>query len=98
MAHTGMIAIAEKGQQSLSHLPRKNGDTVNPAPFFLVWENVNDARAKKDEWLSWPWQLTGIELTNFTREYPHSAPSATADEKVTQGFSLSAALHEMPCD
>lgn len=35
MAHTGMIAIAEKGQQSLSYLSRINGDSVNPAPFFF---------------------------------------------------------------
>ncbi|OQK16877.1 hypothetical protein AU255_02955 [Methyloprofundus sedimenti] len=96
MAHTGMIAITEKGQQSLSHLPRINGETVNPAPFFLIWENINDAPARTDEWLSWPWQLTDIELTHFAREYPNSAPPATADEKVTQGF-LAFRQHCMKC-
>jgi mono/diheme cytochrome c family protein len=85
-AHTGMVATGEHGRHGFSLLPRKNGEAIDPGAFFLVWENINDTNAKKDAWLSWPWQLVGIELTSLEREYPHSAPPETASEAVNQGF------------
>lgn len=96
-AHTGMIATGEKGQTGFSQLQRKNAESIDPGPFFLVWENINDTGARQDHWLSWPWQLTSMELTSLVREYPHSAPPAdNTDEQVNQGF-LAFRQHCMKC-
>lgn len=94
--HTGMIAISEKNRTGFDLLHRPNGENINPGPFFLVWENFIDTSAKKDNWLSWPWQLTAIELTSLAREYPHSAPPETANDRVNQGF-LAFRQHCMKC-
>ena len=37
-------------------------------------------------WLSWPWQITGIELTSLSREFPHSAPPALSGEVAKAGY------------
>ena len=84
--HNGMIAIGENGQHGFTKLLRSNSDTVDPAPFFLVWENIRDISARKEPWLSWPWQLKSIELTSFKREYPNSTPPSSSSKSVKKGF------------
>ena len=86
LKYKGMIAIGENGRGVFSPLARSNGETVDPGPFFLVWENIQDVAAKKEPWLSWPWQLTTLELTSFEREYPHSSPPSASPESVKKGF------------
>ena len=85
-ANFGLIATGENGDSGFGKLKRKNGETVDPGPFFLVWENIKNTAAKKDSWLSWPWQITSIELTSFTREFPHSAPPEQAGNLAQKGF------------
>ncbi|MEQ1531680.1 MAG: c-type cytochrome, partial [Methylococcales bacterium] len=84
--HNGLIAVGENGRQGFSVLVRKNAESIDPGPFFLVWENIHDVAGKKESWLSWPWQLAGIELTSFEREYPHSTPPPASHETVKKGF------------
>ena len=81
-----MIAIGENGKLGFSQLVRSNNERVDPGPFFLVWENIIDVTARKESWLSWPWQLTSIELTSFKREYPNSTPPSTSSTAVKRGF------------
>lgn len=85
-ANFGVISIDEAGKQGFGELQRKNGETVDPGPFFLVWENLKNTRANTDLWLSWPWQITGVELTSFAHEFPHSAPPNTAGRLAQKGF------------
>jgi cytochrome c2 len=95
-AHTGMIATGERGIEGFSRLKRENADSINPGPFFLVWENIKDTIAKQEHWLGWPWQLSAIELTSFAKEYPHSAPPDNSNNQVKQGF-LDFQQHCMKC-
>lgn len=84
--HTGLIATSEVGQKGFKRIERKNNETLDPGPFFLVWENIEDRNAKQEYWLSWPWQITDIELTSFAKENPNSAPPENVDGSVKQGF------------
>ena len=86
LAHNGVIAIGEDGHLGFAPLTRKTGEVIAPGAFYLMWENINDVSAKKDNWLSGAWQLTRIELTNFAQEYPRSSPPDTTDSKVNRGF------------
>lgn len=86
IANFGVISTREKEHQGFSELRRKNGETVDPGPFFLVWENIKDPGAKEDSWLSWPWQITSIELTSFAREFPNSAPPDHSGNLAQKGF------------
>jgi len=84
--HTGLIATGETGQNGFKRIQRDNKESIDPDPFFLVWENIKDSRAKQEHWLSWPWQLSSIELTSFAKENPNSAPPENSDIKAKQGF------------
>ncbi len=94
--HRGLIAFKEVGRTGLSAIARKNGELIDPGPFFLVWENIMDQAAKKQDWLSWPWQLATITLTDYQHEFPHAVPTGSADKQVQQGFIL-AMQHCIKC-
>jgi mono/diheme cytochrome c family protein len=87
VAHHGLVAYREPGKDGLSTFPRARDETIDPGPFFLVWENISDTAAKSDPWLSWPWQLTAIELTRLDREFPRTAPPSNASEDAKRGFT-----------
>jgi mono/diheme cytochrome c family protein len=86
-AHRGLVAYKEPGRDGMSPFPRSQGEAIDPSPYFLVWENIEDAGAKTESWLSWPWQLTAIELTRLDREFPRTAPPAGAPEDAKRGFT-----------
>ncbi len=86
IAGSGVISTGEKGQTGFLKLLRSNEETVDPGPFYLVWENIKDKGNNEDPWLSWPWQITGIELTSLSREFPHSAPPALSGEVAKAGY------------
>ena len=85
--HTGLMAYADAGADQLLPIGDGHGGTVNPGPFYLVWENLKDLQAKNDAWLQWPWQLVRIELTSIERQYPRTAPPPGASESVLRGFN-----------
>jgi mono/diheme cytochrome c family protein len=87
LAHRGLVALREEGRENFSLVQRRQGETVNPGPFWLVWDTIGDSSAKTDAWLSWPWQLAGLELTRLNREFSRSAPSADASEEANRGFT-----------
>ena len=85
--HSGLMAYADAGQDRLQALGDGHGGTVDPGPFYLVWENIQDRGARQDPWLQWPWQLAKVELTSIEREYPQTAPPPGASEAVVRGFN-----------
>jgi mono/diheme cytochrome c family protein len=85
--HQGLMAYADAGTDRLRPLGDGHGGTVDPGPFYLVWENRKDTGARTDPWLQWPWQLARVELTSLEREYPQTAPPAGASPEVLRGFN-----------
>ncbi len=84
--HSGLIALREAGKPGFSSIRRENGEQIDPGPFYLLWENIHDHKANKEGWLSWPWQLASIELTDFSKEFPRAAPPASSSDNAKQGF------------
>ena len=85
--HQGLMAYADAGADRLRPLGDGHGGTVDPGPFYLIWENLKDTGARTDPWLQWPWQLAKVELTSLEREYPQTAPLAGASPEVLRGFN-----------
>jgi mono/diheme cytochrome c family protein len=86
-AHRGLVAYKEQDRNGFTPLRRGQGKTIDPGPYFLVWDNIGDTSAKTEPWLSWPWQLAAIELTRLDREFPRTAPPAGAPEEAERGFT-----------
>jgi mono/diheme cytochrome c family protein len=86
-AHQGLVAWKEPGRDGMAAFRGAHGETVDPGPYFLVWETREDRAAGTEPWLSWPWQLVAIELTRFDREFPRTAPPEPASEDAKRGFT-----------
>jgi cytochrome c2 len=87
LAHRGLVAFREEGRDGFSPFRRGQGETVDPSPFWVVWDVSDDPAAKSDPWLSWPWQLAGLELVRLDREFPRAAPPSEASEEAKRGFT-----------
>lgn len=87
LAHHGLVAYGEAGKPGFAPIQPTPGASVQPGPYWLVWDVQADPAAKTDAWLSWPWQLARIELTRLEREFPRAAPPADASEQANRGFT-----------
>ncbi|CAI8892616.1 Cytochrome c domain-containing protein [Methylocaldum szegediense] len=87
LAHRGLAAFREDGRDGLNPFQRGRGEMVDPGPFWVVWDVFEDPAAKSDPWVSWPWQLVGMELVRLDLEFPRAAPPADASEEVKRGFT-----------
>jgi cytochrome c2 len=85
--HSGVMAYADAGADTFGRLGDGHGGTVDPGPFYLVWDNIRDSAARKDTQLQWPWQVVAVELTRLAREYPHAAPLPDTSDHVQRGFN-----------
>lgn len=85
--HTGYIALKEAGQSGFPRVTLPNGETLDPGPLYVVWENVHDVSAKNDPQLSWSWQLARVSLHRSATLYARSTPAADGDADVTAGFT-----------
>jgi cytochrome c2 len=61
---------------------------VSLAPFYLVWDNRDDATLKADGATHWPYQVMALELWNYDELFKKSLPSENASVEVHKGFRL----------
>ena len=62
----------------------KGRGTVVPAPFYVVWRDVDPADAN----FRWPYQLVSLSVETFDRRYGNAAPPAGTAEEARNGFRL----------
>ena len=80
----GYLAFADAerekaGQSGWAPIDRKQ---VDPAPFYVVWENA----AQHDTTVyPWPYQLVRIEIGAIASEYPHIVPTSRRQGAPTRG-------------
>jgi mono/diheme cytochrome c family protein len=84
----GLIAVNEAGRSGFALIRQPNGETIDPGPAYLVWDNIGTLDAVDREWLAWPWQLTRIALYRYQDLYPHSVPTATSSTAVKHGATV----------
>ena len=84
--HRPILAFAQPGRSGFEPIRRANGQIVDPGPYYLVWDTSQDPDAAKENWLSWPWQLTTIELV--AAQLPEAAllPPAGSSDLVEKGY------------
>lgn len=64
-------------------IDRKQAD---PGPYYVVWEKPAQRDAHR---YPWPYQLAAIELSSFTRRFPHIAPTGVPDgDAAWAGFRI----------
>jgi mono/diheme cytochrome c family protein len=85
--HAAFIALKEAGQSGFPRVTLPNGETLDPGPLYVVWENIHDVSAKNDPALAWSWQLARVSLHRAASLYGRSTPAAESNANVKAGFT-----------
>ena len=64
----------------------QNNEVVQLGPFYLVWDNIKYPELKAEGGSDWPYQVTTIDLINFSDRFPNMAPPGNSSEGVKGGF------------
>ncbi|MGB5809690.1 MAG: cytochrome c [Polyangiales bacterium] len=84
----GFLAIDRPGDVGFSILKEEEGEKrrVALAPFYVVWENLDDAHARSQGDYGWPYQVVAIDLVSFRSRFGAMAPPDDASAQVLAGF------------
>jgi mono/diheme cytochrome c family protein len=74
----------------------QNNELVELGPFYLVWDNLKHPELKAEGSEGWPYEVTTIELINFSDRFPYMSPPKKSSEAVKNGF-LAFRKHCMTC-
>lgn len=57
------------------------------APYYLVWENIDDDAIRSEGDYGWPYQLVGVDLIRSGDRFPRMLPPDGASERELAGFA-----------
>jgi len=85
--HRAWLAF-ERENQSFTIRKRESGElkTVELGPFYLVWENLLDAKVRQEADYGWPYQLVGVDLIRTRDRFPGMIPSVDVSSPARAGF------------
>ena len=88
-AHSAFLAFARNDQAGFTILKRESGvqKTVELAPYYVVWENLDDAKIRMEADYGWPYQLKGVDLVRSEDRFRAMTPSRGASPQVQAGFA-----------
>jgi mono/diheme cytochrome c family protein len=89
LAHRAWLAFAraDRDDFSIDKLESGRVQRIELGPFYLVWENLDDAVIRQDADYGWPYQLVGIDLIATRDRFPRMSPPAGAPPQVVDGFA-----------
>lgn len=86
--HQAWLAFERPGADfTIDKLESGRRQEISLAPFYLVWENRDDAVVRAEGDYGWPYQLVGIELVRARDRFPKMTPLASADALVAEGYT-----------
>jgi len=89
VAHNALLAFARRDRAEFTLRKRESGalKQVDLAPFYLVWENLDDALMRAEGDYGWPYQLVAVDLIRARDHFPKMAPPPSAPAPVQAGFA-----------
>lgn len=85
--HRAWLAFA-RVDSGFSIAKRESGQlrSVPLAPFYLIWENLDDLRVRREGDYGWPYQLVGVDVIRTRERFPRMAPPEGSPAPVRAGF------------
>lgn len=86
--HRAFLAIERLGDVGFTILKEEAGrrQRIELGPFYVIWENLDDARVRTEGDYGWPYQVMKIELVSFRSRFREMAPPPDASADVVAGF------------
>ncbi len=88
LEHRAWLALARSGDAGFTIEKLESGrrQRIDLAPFYLIWENLDDPEVRRDGDYGWPYQLVGIDVIRAGNRFPRMAPPESAAPEVARGF------------
>lgn len=88
LEHRAWIAFARPGASGFEIEKTESGTkkTVDLSPFYLVWENLDDAQIRQESDYGWPYQLVGVDLIRSADRFPGLTPPPDSSPEIQAGF------------
>ena len=88
LAHRAWLAFARRDRNDFTLRKRESGvvKRIELAPFYLVWDNLEDPALRADGDYGWPYQLIALNMIRARDHFPKMAPAASAPAAVQAGF------------
>lgn len=90
LEHRAQLAFARRDRADFTLRKRESGvlKQIDLAPFYLVWENLDDTRLRAEGDYGWPYQLIALDLIRARDHFPKMAPDLSAPAVVQAGFAV----------
>ena len=87
-SYDAYLAFERPGASDFGIDKRESGrvQRVSLAPYYVVWDNLDDEILRRDHDYGWPYQVVGLDLIDPVERFPAMAPPADADARVRAGF------------
>lgn len=88
LQHEALIAFARREAPAFEISKMESGrkQQISLAPFYLVWNNLEDAQLRSDGDFGWPYQVVGIDLIRTADRFPNMVPPSDASPQVRAGY------------
>ena len=89
LEHAAWLAFdrADAPEFTIRKLESGRHKSIDLAPFYLVWANLENPELRADGDYGWPYQLVGIDSILARERFPKMAPPAASSQKVMAGFT-----------
>ncbi|MDH3652770.1 MAG: cytochrome c [Myxococcales bacterium] len=88
LEHQAFLAIDRPGDVGFTILKDEEGTRrrIDLRPFYVIWENLDNARVRTEGDYGWPYQVIRIDLVSFRSRFQEMAPPAHSSSQVQAGF------------
>jgi cytochrome c2 len=88
LGHRAWLAFDRVDRAGFAIEKRESGELREVAlgPFYLIWDNLEDATIRQESDYGWPYQLVGVDLIRSRDRFPKMTPPADAPAEVLAGF------------
>jgi mono/diheme cytochrome c family protein len=86
--HRAYLAVDRPGEIGFTVLKDEEGTKkrIQLSPFYVIWENLDNARIRTEGDYGWPYQVVRIDLVSFRSHFREMAPPQNASANVLAGF------------
>jgi mono/diheme cytochrome c family protein len=86
--HRAYLAVDRSGAIGFTVLKDEEGTKkrIELGPFYVIWENLDNARIRTEGDYGWPYQVVRIDLVSFRSHFREMAPPQNASTDVLAGF------------
>jgi cytochrome c2 len=89
LKHKAWLAFDRVDDAEFSIVKLESGQKkrIELGPFYLIWENLDDAQVRQEGDYGWPYQLVGVDLIRTVDRFARMLPPVGAVDEVHDGFA-----------